>query len=283
MTDPGDAAFVEDPGYLGVRAALLSAGANLVYCPLDNEGIQVPQIENGMNPRLIVVSPSHQYPTGKVMTLQRRIQLLKWAERRKIWVVEDDYDSEFRYSGSPLGALQGLDRHGMVFYVGTFSKVLFPSIRLGYVVVPSSLVEKFTRGKLVLDSHPTLINQPIVAKFMEQGHFAAHVRRMRKIYERRQANLVECIEQYLSDYLVTEPSNCGMHLLARLKPVACNLPSVAWSALFLEKGLFIPSVDEYCHSDTDNGTLLLGYTSVSEKEICSGVRRMARTFNEYVT
>ncbi len=162
---------------------MTGAGAVPVPVPVDEEGLDVETgTKQEADARLACVTPSHQYPLGATMSLSRRLALLDWAERRDVWVIEDDYDSEYRYNGRPLEAFQGLDTGGRVIYVGTFSKVLFPSLRLGYLVVAPDLVESFTAARELADRHSPLIEQAVLARFMSEGHFARHVRRMRKLY-----------------------------------------------------------------------------------------------------
>jgi GntR family transcriptional regulator/MocR family aminotransferase len=193
LLSPGDAVWIEEPGYPGLRGPLRHAGARLVPVPLDAEGLSVAAGRaRADHARLAVVAPSHQYPQGTTLSLARRLELLDWARERGSWLVEDDYDSEYRYAGRPLAALQGLDAErtgpsdgGRVFYIGTFSKVLFPAIRLGYLVVPPGLVDAVARAREAIDAYPSAIVQPVLAAFMAEGHFAAHVRRMRTVYARR--------------------------------------------------------------------------------------------------
>ena len=183
LLDPGDEVWMEDPGYNGARAAFLGAGVKPVAVPIDNDGLDVTMGEKlSPHARLAYVTPSHQYPTGVVMTLSRRLGLLRWAERKRRWILEDDYDSEFRYASRPVPSLQGLDKSGTVIYCGTFSKVLFPSLRLGYIVVPASLVDAFRGAKAVVDRHCPTVEQAVLAEFIAEGHLARHIRRMRMLY-----------------------------------------------------------------------------------------------------
>ena len=183
LLDPGDTAWVEDPGYGGARGALTAAGVRCAPVPVDAEGLSVTQGEAlAPQARMAYVSPSHQYPLGVTMSLPRRMALLSWARRRGAWIAEDDYDSEFRYAGRPLAALQGLDPAGRVIYIGTFSKVLFPALRLGYLVAPAGVVDAFAAARALTDRHPPGPSQAVVAEFLSAGHFARHIRRMRTLY-----------------------------------------------------------------------------------------------------
>ena len=219
LADSGDAVWMEEPGYRGVRATLKAAGCRAVPVPVDSEGLSVMAgARLAPRPRLICISPSHQYPLGITMSLARRLELLAYARRVRAWVLEDDYDSEFRYSGRPLAALQGLDDGGGVLYAGSFSKAMFPALRLGYLVVPEPLVESFRRARAALDDYPGPGLQPALAAFMQGGYFGSHVRQMRRRYAGRQAALIASAQAYLRGSLEVEPDPAGLHLIARLAP-----------------------------------------------------------------
>ena len=216
LLDPGDAAWIEDPGYLGARAALVSAGARLVPVAVDGQGLDVAAgVEREPDARLAIVTPSHQFPLGSTLSLDRRLALIDWAARAGSWVVEDDYDSEFRYLGRPLAALQAIDRHERVVYVGTFSKAMFPSLRLGYLIAPRDLVDGFTAAHLSTDMHAHLLDQAVLADFMREGHFTRHLRRMRVRYGERQKLLVREARR-LGTRLRVESSHGGLHLVGWL-------------------------------------------------------------------
>jgi GntR family transcriptional regulator/MocR family aminotransferase len=293
LLDPGDRVWIEEPGYPGLRGPLLAAGAGLVPLGVDAAGLSVAEgLKRAPDARLAVVTPSHQYPLGVTMSLARRLELLDWARATGAWIVEDDYDSEFRYAGRPLAALQGLeaDRAGgrRVIYVGTFSKILFASLRLGYLVVPPELVEPFGRARAALDDHPSALAQPALTAFIEEGHFAAHVRRMRVLYAARRACLLEAAERHLAGLLEIEPDAAGLHVLARLSPdLAARLSDTAAEARAAAAGLVTPALASYflgrapAHggsSDRAGGGqgLLLGYAAVAEAEIESGIATLAR-------
>lgn len=191
LLDPGNAAWIEEPGYPGARAALEGQGIRLTPIPVDQDGLDVAAgIARCPQARLVYVSPSHQYPLGVTLSLPRRFALLDWARRAGAWIVEDDYDSEFRYSGRPLAALQGLDCDDRVLYVGTFGKTLFPSLRLGYLVVPSHLTDVFAAARGAIDRQTATLPQAVVADFINEGHFTRHIRRMRTLYRERQETLL---------------------------------------------------------------------------------------------
>ena len=272
LLDPGDAAWIENPGYPGARGALLGGGARLVPVPVDEEGIDVAAGTAACpEARLAYVSPSHQYPLGVVMSLSRRLALLKWAEQAGAWVVEDDYDSEFRYRARPLSALQGLDRHGRVIYVGTFSKVLFPSLRLGYLVVPPDLVEPFVAASVHAAHHAPTFSQCVLADFIVAGHFTRHIRRMRALYAERQTALLDAASRSLRGLLDVRPAEGGMHVLGWLpRGVDDRLAFRAAAAA----GVTAPPLSFYCLDTPSRGGLLLGYTGIEVKEIREGVRRL---------
>ena len=271
LLDPGDAAWVEDPGYGGARAALLGAGAELVPVPVDAEGLDVGAgVALRAGARLACVTLSHQYPLGATMSLARRLELLRWAGRSGAWVVEDD--SEYRYSGRPLEALQGLDLGGRVVYVGTFSKILYPSLRLGYLVVPPDLVDAFTAARELSDRQPPGLDQAVLADFVGEGHFARHLRRTRALYAERQAVLVEEAGRRLSGRLDIAPAQAGMHLVGWLPPGEDDRKASQRAA---ERGVEAPAVSLYGGSPDDRGGLLLGYAAFGEAAIREGVRRLA--------
>jgi GntR family transcriptional regulator / MocR family aminotransferase len=274
LLDPGDAAWVEDPGYGGARAALLGSGARLVPVPVDEWGLDVAAgRELAPEARLACVTPSHQFPTGATMSLSRRLELLAWAGEVGGWVVEDDYDSEYRYTGRPLEALQGLDGGGHVVYVGTFSKVLFPSLRLGYLVVPPGLVDAFVSARELVDRQPPGVEQAVLARFMAEGHFARHVRRMRALYAARRQALLEAAAQHLEGALRVRAAEAGMHLVGELPE---GVDDRRASRLALEAGVEAPAVSVYGGPGHGRGSgLMLGYAAVPEAEIQAAVRRLA--------
>jgi GntR family transcriptional regulator/MocR family aminotransferase len=209
----GDTVCVEEPGYPGARDALGISGARLAPIPLDDEGIDVARLNaQGRHARAVYVTPSHQYPLGTSMTAARRLALLDWARRTDGWILEDDYDSEYRYASRPLPALQGMDRAARVIYIGTFSKVLFPALRVGYVVVPPRLWATFVRLRETLDIFSPTLTQAVIAEFLREGHFARHLRRMRKLYLGRRNALVERIGARLAGLLTVHCADAGLHL-----------------------------------------------------------------------
>lgn len=273
LLDPDDAAWVEDPGYLGARGALLGAGISLVPVPVDEEGLNVDVgIARNADARLAFVTPSYQHPLGATMSLARRLALLEWASRSGAWIVEDDYNSEYRYAGRPLSALQGLDTEGRVIYVGTFSKVLFPSLRLGYIIAPPDLVEPFTSARSILGRHSPLLEQAVVADFMYEGHFVRHIRRMRLLYEERQRALVNAADREFGELLEVRSAEAGMNLVGWLPEGSDDYAASERAGTY---GLEAPPLSSYFIEPPRRGGLLLGYACVGTEEIREGVRRLA--------
>lgn len=273
LLDPGDTVWMEDPGYLSARAILGSAGAQVVPVPIDGQGLDVAAgSEREPEARMVYVSPSHQYPLGVTMSLARRLALLEWANRVGAWILEDDYDSEYRYSSQPLASLQGLDQGQRVIYLGTFSKVLFPSLRLGYVVVPPALVDAFVAARQLADWHPPSLAQAVVADFMREGHFVRHLRRMRALYEERQALLIDAVRRELGDLLEIGPAEAGMHVAAWLPP---GVDDRALASDLRAAGIIASGLSRFALQPMDRGGLVLGYAAFDADTIRDAVRRMA--------
>jgi GntR family transcriptional regulator/MocR family aminotransferase len=213
----GDVVAVEEPGYPGARAALGASGAELVSVPVDADGLEVGALRRlGTRVRAACLTPSHQYPLGVSMSAARRLQAIEWASRQGAWLIEDDYDSEYRYVSRPLGALQGMDAAGRVVYVGSFSKVVFPALRIGYLVVPPALRDAFVAAREALDLFSPTLYQLALADFLREGHFARHLRRMRGIYLRRREALLEGLEQHCSGALTVLNADAGLHVATLL-------------------------------------------------------------------
>jgi GntR family transcriptional regulator/MocR family aminotransferase len=277
LLDEGDGAWIEDPGYPGAWGALLGAGARLAPIPVDGEGLNVAVgQERSPEARLVYVTPSHQYPYGVTMSLPRRLALLEWASQAGAWVIEDDYDSEYRYAGRPLAALQGLDRQDRVIYLGTFSKVLFPALRLGYMIVPADLVEAFRAARALSDRHSPVLDQAVLADFISDGHFARHIRRMRALYAERQAILVEAAKGELAGLLEVHPAEAGMHLVGWLP---AGMDDVEVSRCAAVHRVEVPPLSMYSMQPLERLGVLLGYTAVGETEIREGVQRLAKALN----
>jgi GntR family transcriptional regulator/MocR family aminotransferase len=218
LVDPCDIIAVENPGYHGAKLAFLAVGSFLKPVGVDADGIVVSEIADSRAPvRAVYVTPSHQYPTGATLSLDRRLALLDWAEKTGSWIVEDDYDSEYRYDGQPLAAIQGRDNGGHVLYVGTFNKILFPSLRLAYLVLPKQLVKAFVAARTLLDGQSQLLAQAVLCEFMREGHFTAHIRRMRELYRGRRNLFVSALFRYLSPYVEANVPAGGLSIACYLK------------------------------------------------------------------
>jgi GntR family transcriptional regulator/MocR family aminotransferase len=273
LLDPGDPVWMEDPGYIGARAALIAAGARLIPVPVDEDGLDVDAgIAREPAARLVVVTPSHQFPLGSTLSLARRLALIEWASRTGAWVLEDDYDSEFRYIGRPLTALQGIDTEGRVIYVGTFSKVLFPALRLGYMVAPADLVDALIAAHMSTDIHAHTLEQAALAEFIQAGHLDRHVRRMRVTYAERQAVLVEAVKQHLTGFVDVEPSGSGLHLVGWL-PDGLNDRLVSREAAAY--GMDVWPLSLHCIDPAPSSAILLGYAGMTPAEIRAGVETLA--------
>jgi len=274
LLDPGDPVCIENPGYIGARAAMAAAGAKLVPVPLDDEGFSIKVAARKCRaPKLIYVTPSHQYPLGVTMSLPRRLALLEWASRAGAWILEDDYDSEFRYDSRPIAALQGLDNDARVIYSGTFSKVLFPSLRLGYLVLPSDLLNSFVAARALIDRHAPVLEQAALAEFIHQGYFARHIRRMRSIYGERQEMLLHYSKQYLEGLLTVTPTFAGMHTVGWLPD---KIHDVQASNQAAAEGIDVSPISAYCIEPIRQQGLMLGYAAVDRDVMKDGILKLAR-------
>lgn len=274
LADPGDKAWIEDPGYLGARGAFRGAGLEMVPVPVDGEGLDVAAGENlAPHARLAYITPSRQYPTGPVMSVARRLALLDWARRNDAWIIEDDYDSEYRYCGRPLTALQGLDGGRRVFYVGTFSKVLFPDLRLGYMVVPEQFVEDVTRARIVANGLLQVFHQSVVADFMEEGHFTAHIRRMRALYAERQNAMLNAGHEHFAGMLELQPASGGLQLIARAADGVADSELVERAQA---AGIGVTPLSQmYLDPDRRQQGLILGFASVDARSMPLRVKQLA--------
>ncbi|MBR0824326.1 PLP-dependent aminotransferase family protein [Bradyrhizobium manausense] len=269
----GDDVWVEDPGYPGAAAAFRASGARLTGMRLDEQGMR--QVAGLAAPTLIFMTPSHQHPTGRLMSLARRTAFLSLSRPGKTWIVEDDYDGEFHYDSRPVPALQGLDAHGRVFYVGTFSKAMTSDIRLGYLVVPPQLVGIMEIAQrhigLIAASHI----QEALAEFIADGHFLAHLRRMRRLYHARRDHLVGGLQRHLGELLSVEVPAGGIQLVARLKRGHADQPAVK---RLIEAGVETRALSSLSLDRPRDHGLLLGFAAWRENEITTAVRTMASCF-----
>jgi GntR family transcriptional regulator/MocR family aminotransferase len=273
LVDPGDAVWIEDPGYLGARAALAASEARVVPVPVDAEGIDVDAgVRLCADARVAYVTPSHQFPLSVTMSLARRLALLDWAARADAWILEDDFDSEYRYAGRPLASLQGLDGYGRVIYIGTFSKVMFPSLRIGYMVVPPDLVDAFVAARAIVDRHPPTVEQAALAQFMADGHLARHIRRMRMLYEERQQMLLDAGRRELRELIDLQPADTGMHVVGWL-PAGADDAEIARRCS--AAGVEAAALSAYCLDAKLPPALTLGYAACDERTIREGAGKLA--------
>lgn len=266
LVDAGDKVAIEDPGYIGARDALRAAGASLVPTPVDQDGLCVETLGSG--PRLVYVTPSYQFPLGMTLSAARRLQLLHWAAQHDAHIIEDDYDSEFRFGGKPLSSMQGIDGEQRVAYMGTFSKVMFPALRLGYLVVPPALARACAAALRKTGQDAPLLIQAAMADFMRSGQFAAHIRRMRKCYARRQALLVELAQRHLSGLLDVQPTHAGMQLAGYFTR---QMNEARLLALARGRGLDIACLSAYSLEECRRPGIFLGYAGVPESIMESAV------------
>lgn len=274
LLDPGDAVAVEEPGYPAAWAAFRGAGARLLGLPVDREGLNPEASRAALETaRMVYTTPSHQYPMGVTLPLDRRLRLLEEAARTGAWIVEDDYDSEFRYESRPLPALQGLDRHGRVIYVGSFSKVLAPGLRLGFLVLPEPLVEPFSRARTVVDYHASIPAQAVLARFMDDGHLERHIARLRTIHQRRWRLLRDLLDALPSRSLERLPAAAGLHLTVRL---GAGLDDRRVASRAAAKGLETPALSEHFLGSARSSGLVLGFGAAGSRELGEGVEVLGR-------
>ncbi len=275
LIDEGEPVWTEQPGYLGARNAFTSAGARLCGIPVDEQGMRFD--DSAPAPKLIYLTPSHHYPSGVSLSLSRRIALLDYAKRHQSWIIEDDYDSELHYDGRPFPAMQGLDNHNQVIYLGTFSKVLFPSLRVAYVVLPPGLVQPMTQLRTVYDGHTSQLMQAVTAEFIQQGHFVAHLRYMRQLYQSRRDHLLAQINQKLAHWMQPQPAAGGLQLSVRL-PHGQEEPLTEQA---LKLGVITPGLSALylpqtpIESATRDGWLL-GFSALTPAEITAAIDRLTR-------
>jgi GntR family transcriptional regulator/MocR family aminotransferase len=273
LVDPGDTAVLEEPHYTGFSFCLAAAGAELVHVPADEHGLQVEALEAVPAARLVCVTPSHQYPAGGVLSLPRRLALLEWVRRRDAYVLEDDYDGEFRYEGRPVESLQALDRHGRVLYMGTASKLLFPALRIGWLVVPPALARAFHDAKALADTGTATLEQLAFADFIAEGHLERHIRRARARHASRRRALLDAVERELGPRARILGANAGLHVLLRLEDVSAREVSRLRAAC-RERGVAVYPAAPFYARPPARAELLLGYAALGEGEIRQAVRRL---------
>ena len=273
LLDSGERIFIEDPAYYGARKAFDAAGLESVPVPVDAQGIQVePILAEPHHARAVFLTPSHQFPTGATLTLDRRLALIEWAAEHQAWIIEDDYDSEFHYAGKPTACVQGLDPHDRTIYVGTFTKSLFPGLRIGYVVLPSQLVKPMTVGRTLLDGHTASMSQLTLARFMEGGHFGAHVRAMRGIYAKRLDVLSSLVRKYLSDFVEPRIPIGGLQMPCVL---TCDIPEGVAINAARRVGVELLGLSALHAMGGGKAGFLMGFAAYTPTEMEVAVRKLA--------
>ena len=273
LLDPGYPVWMEEPGYPGATLAFRSVGAQVCPVPVDSEGLNFEAgTKRWPRPRMIYITPGHQFPLGVTMSLSRRLSLLEWARRSRAMIFEDDYDSEYRYSGRPIPALQGLDKSSVVIFAGSFSLVLFPSLRLGYVVVPTDMVDIFAAAASVSTHHPPLLDQAILCDFIREGHFARHIRRMRQLYGERLAVLIEEAREKLGGSLEIGDIEAGLRTVGWLKP---GIPADQVARAAAQHDVEVVPLSRYGSGRSPRNGLVLGFAAVDARELRRGVQELA--------
>jgi GntR family transcriptional regulator / MocR family aminotransferase len=271
---PGDEVWVEDPGYPLTHAQLLLAKARPHPIPVDAQGLVVGAgLRTAPGARAAFVTPSHQFPTGVALSMARRLELLAWARQSGAFIVEDDYTSEFRYSGPPLASLQGLDDSEQVIYVGTLNKALFPGLRIGYAVVPRALLQAFVGARYLMDRQPATLQQAVVCEFMQQGHFAAHIRRMRQLYREQRDALAATLIRRAADWLDVAVPDQGMHLVAYLRD---GRSDIAVEAAAQRAGIVVRAISRFYRAASPRAGLMLGFSGFPRQLIVPAAAQLAR-------
>jgi GntR family transcriptional regulator/MocR family aminotransferase len=269
----GDPVWIEDPGYFGAFIALKNAGAKVIPVPVDEQGLSVSAgLKLCPKAKGVFLTPGHQYPLGMTMSLERRIEVLQWASNAGAFIIEDDYDSEYRFAGQPVGALQGLDRNSSVILIGTFNKLLFSSLRLGYIVLPSTLVDVFLLHRRQSDFHSISLEQSVLCDFIEEGHFSRHLRHMRDLYASRLATLIDAGREHLQGLLRISDVQAGLYTAAFLENGITSRAAEAAAAAY---GIETRALDRFTLRRKDPKGLLLGFAAHNERAIRQGLLRLA--------
>jgi GntR family transcriptional regulator/MocR family aminotransferase len=273
LLNPGEPAWMEEPGYPGAAAVLRAVGARICGVSVDAEGLD---LEGGLRrwprPKLVYVTPAHQFPLGVTMSLRRRLALLEWARKAGVLIFEDDYDSEYRYSGRPVPALQGLDRAGVVIFGGSFSAVMFPAMRLGYLVVPPEMVDVFVAAQSVSTHHPPLLGQAVLCDFIREGHFARHIRRMREVYAERLGVLLKAAREKLDGLVEISKVEAGLQTIGWLREGVLAEDAAPAAA---KKDVEVIPLQRYAFGRARGDGIVLGFAAVEPRELRRGVEELA--------
>ncbi|MCJ8283746.1 MAG: PLP-dependent aminotransferase family protein, partial [Rivularia sp. ALOHA_DT_140] len=274
LIEPGETIAIENPGYLSARIIFETQKAQILPISVDNSGLIVKELANSpqKNIRLVYVTPSHQFPTGAILSLPRRLELLNWAQQSGGLIIEDDYDSEFRYGEKPIPALQGLDKSDSVLYIGTFSKVLFPSLRIGYLVLPKSLVAIFTRAKWLNDRHLPILEQQALTDFIESGYLERHIRKMRSIYDKRRQTLVKALKTHFDSRAEILGEKAGIHVMVNFKTNLSDEEIIQKSAKI---GIGMMSANPHYFKNNSTGEFIFGYGDLTENQLKEGIIKLA--------
>lgn len=280
LINPGDGIALEDPGYLSARRVFLSHRAELFPVPVDESGLIVEKLASltSESIRLVYVTPSHQFPAGSILSLSRRLELLAWAQQPGSLILEDDYDSEYRYGERPIPALQGLDRHHSVIYIGTFSKVLFPALRIGYLVVPQPLVSLFAQAKWLSDRQLPTLEQQVLTEFIEAGHLESHIRKMRSHYDQLRQTLVQALKSYFGDRVIIFGEKAGIHVMVKLHTPWSDAEVIERAA---QVGVGLMSAQLHYFHPSDRGEFIFGYGGLDEEQILAGIACLAQALGNY--
>ena len=277
LLDPGDVVWMEEPGYYGAQSVFTSAGAELLPLQVDASGWQL-ELPPDASPRIFFVTPACQHPFGMTMSIEQRLRLLELAQRHAAWIIEDDYDGEYRFDGRPVPSLQGMDQQGRVIYVGTFAKIMFPALRLGYLVLPETLIERIPNALSTTGQFAPLLLQAGVADFIEQGLMTRHLRRMRRLYAQRRKMFVERCEQELGEWLSLMQSGAGIQMVGIVGP---ELDDVAIAAEAAKRAVNLSPLSKYYNFAPAKRGLVLGYAACSENEISRGIMRLKSAFTAH--
>lgn len=277
LLDAGERIVIEDPVYHGARKAFDAAGLECMAVPLDRDGLQVNALAEitkttEQPPRAVFLTPSHQFPTGATLSLERRLAIIEWANQSQSWIIEDDYDSEFHYEGKPTACVQGLDPYERTIYIGTFTKSLFPGLRIGYMVLPAALVEPMTTARTLLDGHSAPIPQLTLARFITAGHFGAHIRTMRTLYAARRNILAALVQQYLNDFMQPQIPAGGLQMPCIF---TCDIPEHKAVAAAQQAGIDVLGLSTLYASGYSKAGFLMGFAAYAPYEMEVSIRKLA--------